>query len=232
MTLGDLIRHTSLKLGLDDTNGSDEYLLMIDWANEGVRDVLIETRVKLTSGTINLVGGTGDYTITTWLAIDDVQLNSANQQWSLKRVEIRDILAMRRGLVAQSNSAPMFYAVQGDMLMVYPTPATNDTITVYGVKEPTSALSSLTDDLFSTANKGNLPVYAQRAVEYYMLWQGAEYDDKRAPLTPLEYHQMYEADLVKVRKRERRMGGRMLPAARVGYPARNQPTRNDVYPGR
>lgn len=232
-TLGDLIRRVGLELGLDRNNSSDEQLLMVDWANEGVRDVLIETKCVMRSSTIDLTAGQGDYMLSNAvLAIPDRQFVAASdgQMWKLQRVSVQEILDLRMS-AAIADDTPRYYAAQGDTLMLYPAPSGDDSITIWTVPLPTEMSIDVHDPADPTY--GDLPIYAITAVEDYMLWRGARYDEKRAPHTPKDYRDFYDQSLMRVRKRARGMGGRGMNGARIGYPGQSRVARrNDTYPER
>lgn len=231
-TRGDLIRHTALELGLDQTVAGEEQLLMIDWADEAVRDVLMETRCTITTATPSLTASLGDYSWATligssFLEILNIQGTYAGNKRKLSRVSIEDILDRR--LATAANDVPRYFAAEGDTFLIYPAPGSGVTLTVYYIKQPTAMDTDARD--FTTATYGGIPIYAAHAVLQYMLWRGARHDEKRVPHTPAQYRQFYDDELKRVRKRVRRSGGRMLAPMQAGYPDRiSGQAFNDRYP--
>ncbi len=229
MTRGDLIRHCGLELGLDRTASSEEQLLMIDWANEGVRDVLIETRCRLEIGDQALTPGVGDYRVDAdVLAVDERTIEIATTK--LQIVGFEDIYDLRRSSGIVTNPDVTRIAVEGDMMMVWPTPSSAVTIRYVFVMLPTELAADGND--LGDSTYGGLPIYAHHAVLQYMLWRGSRYEGSRGSAhTPDEYHQFYKDELKRIRKRARRLGGRRMPGMTAGYPGgSNVGSREDIYP--
>jgi len=234
VTLGDLKRHIYLEFGLDKTADGDEDLLMEDWATQGVMDVLRETNVGVVNtNTITLSAGVSEYqnvfsTAPNILKILDVRLTSAQRDYFLEKVKLRDILKMK--LASAANDIPRYYSLEGGFLAVYPPPSATMVINTYSVQKPT-ALTADANDLANTTY-GGLPDVAQDAVLWYMRWRAAIYDEKKAPHKPSEFRQFYDDALVRVRRNDRRRGGRSAVGLSAGYPSRfgSTGTRNDRYP--
>ena len=231
-TRGDLKRHCALEVGLDRTTNSDEDLLMNDWAQDAIHDFLIETRSRLTSTTLNLSAGVADYSLATLnaniLGITEMQLTSGGTKYSLERVSVEEILDWRR--TTQANDRSRLYAVEGDLLAVYPTPASADTITAYIITKPTAMDTDFRD--WTTSTYGGIPSQHGPVLLAYMLWRAARYDERKVPHTPQQYRDQYEALIREARSRMRRMGGRRSAGMSAGYPGigGNPGTRNDIYP--
>lgn len=232
-TRGDLLRHIGLELGLDRNVGSDEYLLINDWAQDAIYDFLIETRSRLTSTTITLSAGVSDYSLFTLnaaiLEITDMQLTSGGTKYSLERVPLEQILDWRR--TSQAADRARVYSVEGDLLSVYPTPASADTITAYIVTKPTAMSGDAND--FTTVSFGGIPAQHAPVLLAYMRWRGALYDERKVPHTPDQYRTQYAQLLDEAKRRMRKMGGRRSPGMVAGYPGvgGNPGRRNDQYPG-
>ena len=230
-TRGDLKRHIAAEIGLDQTVGQTEDLLMNDWAQAAIYDFLIETRVHLAQGTINLSPGQQDYSLATAapnaLGITEASTASGGSWYGLERVSMEEMLDWRR--TSQTLDRTRKFANEGDLFMVYPTPASADTITYYGPVKPT-AFSADADD-FTTVNFGGIPPQHAHALISYMRWRAGIYDERKVPHTPDQLRQFYELELSRARRRIRRMGGRALPGLRAGYPDVGSPGyRNDLYP--
>ncbi len=225
MTRGELVTRVAQKLSFETTAASEELLLLQALANEGVVEVLINTRCNVDVGELTLVAATNNYRLdSTVLAILERTITTSYAPLNI--VSAADMYDMRRG---QNVSSPARYlASEGNLLMVYPTPTQTEIITFLYVAKPTLMTADGNDPALITY--GGIPIEYHRAIEYYMLWQGAEYDDKAAPQKPVEYMEMFEKECGKIRKRHRAKGGRGFTPARVGYPGSiNYPKRNDVY---
>src|SRR3954471_849154 len=110
--------------------------------------MLRRTHCYIKTDTLNLVANQGDYDLLTlkpsWLAIDDIYLTSSGSNFRIRRMATTDLINLR--LFQTSTSPVQMYALGGaNMLMVYPTPAQTDTLTVYYVAKPT-ALANANDD--------------------------------------------------------------------------------------
>jgi hypothetical protein len=218
-------------MGLDLTVGQLEDGLLNDWAQDAVYDFLIATRAKLGSGQITLSAGVGDYSLATVapnaMGITEATISSGGSQYGLERVHMDELLDWRR--TSQTLDRVRKYAVEGDLLMLYPTPASADTITYYGPMRPTAFTADNND--FTTATYGGIQPQHDTALLAYIRWRAAIYDERRLPHTPDQYRQFYNLELSKARQRMRRMGGRDPVGLRAGYPAGGSPgTRNDTYP--
>jgi hypothetical protein len=226
MTRADLIRHCALELGLDKTNGSDEYLLMVDWANDGVVDVLMETRIHLDTGDQALSAGTDDYYQDASILAVDERTIEANT-FPIQLVSISDIFEARRG--SASSDYVMKLAFEGDLMMVWPTPSSSVVVHYVYVPKPSPMTSDTHDPSVSTY--GGIPSWAHPAILSYMLWRGSRYDEKKTPHTPSQYHDFYQLELQKIRKRLKRIAGRSALGMTAGYPGRPSAGRfNDIYP--
>lgn len=230
-TRGDLKRHIAAEIGLDQTVAGVEDLLMNDWAQDAVYDFLIETRVHLASGTLALVAGQQDYSMVSAvpnaLGITEASISSGGSRYGLERVSMEELLDWRR--TSQTLDRTRKFACEGDLFMVYPTPAQADTITFYGPSRPTP-FSTDADD-FTTAAFGGIPVQHSPALISYMRWRAGIYDERKVPHTPDQLRQFYELELARARRRIRRMGGRTLPGLRAGYPDQGSPgNKSAIYP--
>src|SRR5262245_16000934 len=218
-------------MGLDLTVSNLEDLLLNDWAQDSIYDFLIETRVRLVQSTIALSAGQQDYSLASAvpnvLGITEAYLQSSTGRYGLERVRMDEIIERRRANTALDRVRK--YAVEGDLLMVYPTPQSADSIICYGPLKPTVFAADAND--FTTTTYGGIPAQHDVALLAYIRWRAAIYDERRLPHTPDQYRQFYQLELAKARKRMRRMGGRINPGITTGYPAVGSAgTRNDEYP--
>lgn len=208
-TLAQFRTRISAKLGLDNSASGDQTLID-DWVNEGYEDVLLRTRCKVSSATMDLTAGTADYTLPTdILAAIDMDIATSTDTFPLVRTDAEDILRRRRASTS-TDSPSRFYAVEGsNLLLVYPTPSAADTITIYYVPRPT-ALSATSDE------PSDIPSEFHKAIEFYALAEGADYDDDASSAQGERYRILYEQKLFELRKSMRWKGGRRLAPASVG----------------
>lgn len=226
MTRGRLIARVASAIGLDDTVGAAERTLMEEWAQQAVDDVLQKTHARMELGDLNLLSGISDYRLdATVLAVDDRTVSD-----DIQVVTTDEIYDLRRANA--SGGSLVRLAVEGDLALVYPTPSADYAIRFMFVKRPTRMSSDAHDPM--TETYGGLPSEsdAELALEYFMLWRAAEYDDKKTPMGPKEYREAYDGLLGQMRKNKRHKARRGLGPARVGYPGTTPSFRNDVYPQR
>jgi hypothetical protein len=192
-----------------------------------VVEVLRKTHCYVDIGELTLVAGTKDYRLdNTVLAILGRTIETSTSPITV--VPLDDMVDMRRG--GAISSPARYIAAEGSLLFIYPTPQdSGEIIRFYYVPRP-SLMTGDSDDP-SNATFGGIPQEFHRAIEYYMLWQGAEYDDKASPLKPTDLMALFEKECRDVRRDHRKKLGRGLAPSRVGYPgSARYPRRNDVYP--
>jgi hypothetical protein len=161
-------------------------------ANEAVVDILLKTGCYVTSATMTETSGTGDYTLDTGIMrVKGWQWSDGSTYSQPERVPIDVLLALRGNNSASTTWPASFYAVAGaNLLMVYPTPAASDTITVYYTPVPTAMSSGSHDP--SSATYGGIPVGFHPAIEQYMLWKLASADDDESSGQGERYRIAYE----------------------------------------
>jgi hypothetical protein len=241
MTLGDLVFRVSRSLGLNDDAGSDELKLMQKWANDSVIDVLLETHIYVSTFTQTLTAGTSEYQLSSSiLVIVDGKGTTSAFIGPYEVVSMAEMFEIQA--ISPVGSARKIIAIEGNLLIVSPTPDTGESITFYGVPRPTalvaSGLGTTSEDAHdpSQTTYGGIPAEYHRANEYYMLWRGAEYDDKRSmPYgkgAAQGYLDQYRSECNSIRKHKRNRAGRQTHGFRApGYPGRTfRSGRNDVYP--
>lgn len=209
-TLAQFRTRVSAKLGLDNTTGGDQGLID-DWVNEGYEQVLIRTGAKVQSDTLTLSASTASYTLSSSvLSVIDVYTLSGSTNYQLQRVTPEQIIRMRT-LNTTSSSPTRYYAVSGaDLFIVHPQPSAADTVEMIIVKRP-AALSASSD------TPSDLPSEWHKAIEYYALWQGGDYDDDQSSSQGERYRQTYEQYLSEVKQANQRKGGARLAPAQVNY---------------
>lgn len=245
MTRGEMIFEVSRSLGLDDTAGSDELILMQRWVNRGIVDVLEKTHCYLDIGTMALTSGITDYRIdSNILAMDNVTVpDLLGNPRELDIINMTDLLAYLSNVVVAGDS-PWKAAVEGTLMRVAPAPTSAVTLTYFYVPRPTpitadgTTAQDGTDP--STAAFGGIPAEYHDAIMMYMTWRGAEYNQQgggfyrgHAFAPGSAFEGIYNERIGIIKKSFRKKAGRGLHAGRIGYPDRQQnPTRNDVYPNR
>lgn len=210
-TLADFRLRIAAKLGLDNTVAGDQGLID-SWVNEAVAEVLTRSRVNVIAGNMALTPGFYDYTLPTQiLALDECFISPVgmNQAYLMTRKSPLEIIQLR---VGSSGGTPpvVFYALNGtNLLMVFPTPVLADVITLYYVPRPLP-LTGPTD------TPADIPVEWHKVVEYYGLWQGAQYQNDSASNQGTNFEKLYEDELAKLKRSALHRGGRKLSPAVVG----------------
>ena len=138
------------------------------WSDEGILEVCTRTRCLRSSFTAAAVSGQANYSIPTNLlgawAISRVEFNSVE----LEKAAFDDVEELlQTGETLATLKTPRYWCPLGREIVLVPTPATTDTIRVWGAKKA-EALSGGPDTL---ANLGIDESYGP-AVEDFMLHRG------------------------------------------------------------
>lgn len=183
-TLAQLRTRVSSKLGLDNSAGGEKTLLD-SWANEGVEDVLVRTHCRVREATLALTAGTETYTLdSSIMAVIDVYNTTTDVDYQMERVPPDYLNRLRRNGTGAVGPAT-YYTLQGtDLLKLWPTPGSGETLRMDYVPRPGTL--SLDADTPS-----EIPVRWHKAVELYMLWQGADYDDDTSSAQGDRYRRDY-----------------------------------------
>lgn len=183
--------------------------------NEAVVDVLMETQVYIVESTATLTDGQGDYVMdSNILIVKDVLVTSSGQNYIFDHVSPDEII-QRRAATNVSVGPSRKYALNGaNVLMLWPSPSTGDTLTFYYVPRPT-ALANPADDP-SSAALGGIPSEWHKAIQWYALWQAGDYMDDDSSHNGQDYRQEYEAWLKRIKKERSYKGGRRLGAITPG----------------
>jgi hypothetical protein len=226
---GQLVARVARKTGLDTTAGTDDVAFLQDLANAAVVEVLLATHVYLDIGEMNLISGTAEYRLdSNILAIDDGRGSTPAGIGNYEVIPLEEMIRLQSA-GSVSGTWKKMISFDNDLMVVNPTPSASEVLRFYYVPRPTA----MTDDTHdpSTSTYGGIASQHHRALEYYMLWQVAEDVEKRTPMGPNDYFQIFQGECKLIRQRKRQMQGRRLGPAQVGYPsARRFPLRNDVYP--
>lgn len=155
---------------MDTTADTDDSNALIDWANEGVVDVLLRTNCYAFSGDMTLSSGTVDYRLDTLiLRMLDLHVTGAGNR-RFEPVTFQELLDRRNN---NSNTGNVtYYATQGDMLLIHPNPSSTTNVRIYYIPRPTAMAADANDP--STSTYGGIPTEYHKAIEAYMMWQAAE----------------------------------------------------------
>lgn len=206
MTLEQIRNEVVRVIGLDSTaSGVDETLVDL-WANAGVLDVLLETHCYVKPTTTPTTAGVYDYDLSAAIMqVGDLYVTDGGQLYRLNRVTPSELIDMRVSGGVQAESPALHYAVSGaNLLMLYPTPATVYTLTLYYVPRPT-AMSFATHDP-SDPTYGGIPAEFHRAIVKYACAEAADYRDDQTSQHGDRYRADYDRQLGKIRKAISRKG--------------------------
>lgn len=211
LTLNNIRSRVAGRLGLDTTTSGSEMTLLDAFINQGYQDFLVRTGCFIERSTMTTTSGSADYdmsqNISQLVELYVTGTDGLNQR--MMRVMPADILDYRMTW-SDSDSPSRRYAVQGhNQLMLWPTPSSADTITLYYVPAP-STLSASSDV------PSLVPPQYHQALEYYALAEMADYDDDQSSAMGQSYLARYEQLVVRARREAMRMGGRRMAPARVG----------------
>lgn len=231
MNRGRLVTRVGNSFGLTTDIPNEELTLLQEWLQDGVVDVLLRTHCRSEIGDMGLTAGIAEYRIdTNILAILNGRVSSLAGLGDYTVVTMSEVLDMQVvNLVG--GGTEKFIAIEGDMMIVQPTPTTGDTIRFVYIARPQN-MTNDTDDP-SNATFGGIPPEYHYGIEDFMNWKAATYDQRRgSPVSAKDFHDIYIANCATIRKNVKRKQGRGLAPAKVGYPGRRLSSRNDTYPTR
>lgn len=214
-TLAQFRTRIAAKLGFDNTASSAEQSLIDSWVNEAVVEILLRTHCTVETGDMAVTAGTWDYQLDTdILAIRDLWKQGASGDVEpVIRMSEQEILDLHRSSTT-SDAAYLRYAVSGaNLLLVWPTPSSAYTLHLLYVPRPTTMTDGAHDPSVSTY--GRIPTEYHKAIEYYALWQGAEYDENQPAQGGERNRALFENYLAAViRPAMKRKGGAELGQVR------------------
>lgn len=223
MNLATFRSRISGAIGVDNTAGSDEQLLVDGWVNEAVVQFLVRTKSHFRTAALALTASQGDYELDTdILALRAAWIAPAGgaQQIPLRQVSPEEVIDFRR----YQNSVPdpsvrVFAQAGANFLMLYPTPGSNsDVLHVQYVPRP-AALSTSADSPSATAN-GNIQEEFHPVLENYAKWKAAEYANNGPSQLGQMWKAEFEAGLVQARIAHTRKSGMNTQRVRIGAPSR------------
>lgn len=187
-----------------------------------MRDILIKTRIRVRELSMDLTEDEHEYA----LDADVLQMlelyatNSNGDGRPLEPITLDEFNAKR--LFSDIGTTPVTeYTLQGsDLLLVYPSPGSGESIKGQYVPKPT-AMSATGNDP-STDTYGGIPVEYHDAIELYVLWHGARADDHQASARGQQYFARYYQRIAEMRRELLAKRGNRLPIARVGRRQRSR----------
>lgn len=225
-TLGTIRNVVSRKIGLNNTAGSSDQIMVDEWVNQAVEHILLRTHCRVLCSSMETTANIWKYELpAAILAIKDVWTTSTDQYGPLERWDPDTLLTYRQSNPQGANS--LRYAVMGsNLLLLYPTPTEAFEIDVFYVPKPGTATSET--DNFST-NSFGIPTEFHKAIELFTLWQAADFVDDQSSQRGESYRAQFEDFLGRtVLPAINRKGGNTGRVRTRRYPVISR--RNDVYP--
>lgn len=212
-TLLDLETRVGAKLGMDPANVSDEKTLIDSWINAGRDRVLLLVRPHVAIAELDLAADEGDYDLPPEvLALNEFTIALDDDTPPMQRVAPARILALRRYDDVDLDD-PRYFALDGDKLMIYPTPSSARVVTFYYVPQVTD-LSAPTHDP-SNVTYGGIPKIWHYAIELWACAQAGDQDDDQSSAQGQRYRQEFLEEIKTLRRWQIRRGGRRLPRVEI-----------------
>lgn len=223
MNLSDFRTRVARVTGLSTSN-SDDLDLIDDWVNEGVLQLLRDTKVNQITAALSVTAGSGDYTLDSdILSMSDLWYSPSDgvQNVVLEPVNSLDIQRMRLAQGA-ADVTPRYYALQGaNTILLYPEPgSSSDELHITYVPRP--AALSATADSPSDSTKGNIPSEFHSIIEAYAKWKAAEAEEHKPSQYGLSFQAEYERGTAKIRADMNRKAG--------VFKGKKTPGRRPVWP--
>lgn len=221
MNLTSLQRRIQRKVGLAAGTAGDEQTLVQEWADEAAVKFLQETKAVKKTAVMNLTANQGDYSLdSSVLAFEDVYINPSDgsQELMLVPMDSYDIRAMRRAASSTVSPPPGYYAYEGGILLLYPTPASSsDTLHIVFVEKPSGTfVGGAGTESWADATRGNIPTQYHDVLEAYVAWKASEYSNDSPSQNGQMYKQQWEQGILKTKITEAKRAGVRTPRARVG----------------
>lgn len=173
---------------------------------------MLQTGCKVAEADLALTAGEEDYTLdSAILLIKEAVASGSSGSYRMEQVSPAEIVDRRISTsAAASSGSTLLYALNGaNEFMVYPTPASADTVTFYYVPRPVT-LSSDSD------TPSEIPAEYHPAIEFYALWRLSSYDDDASSGQGERYREEYDRWVKKARRYVNSKGNVRLPRAKVG----------------
>jgi hypothetical protein len=216
-TFGTLKNRVNKRLGLDDTVGGTDDVLLGGFLNDAVRDFLIRTRININRAEVTTDTDTDDSELSGGvLAVNELYIQGGDgRTYSPIRTSPLQIIEWRRAGTAVGSPAVQHYALQGyDLFMWWPALAEGAIVIFYYVPRPTE-MTLVGNDPFVEAF-GGIPNEWHPALEMYAAWQMADVDDDATSQMGLSYQRQYLLLCKDAQRAMRHKGGRSLGQIRIG----------------
>ena len=215
MTLEQIRNEVVRVIGLDETEGQPDLNLVDSWASAAVLDILMETRCFVQPATMETTANQADYDLSTGiLHVLDLYVTDSGTAYRLKQVSPQQLIDMRVGSNVQAESPATHFSVAGsNLLMLYPTPTSVTTLTLYYVPRP--APMSFDSHNPSTAAYGGVPDEFHRAIVKFALAEAADYRDDQTSQHGDRYRKEYQFWVGKIRKAVNQKGHTETPAFEI-----------------
>ena len=216
MNLTTLKLRVQSSVGLAGATAGAEATLIEGWADEAVLKFLQKTKAVKQTASLTLTAGTADYTIdASILAFEDIYLVPVSgYEQMLTPEDTYAIRAMRRASSPVIASPPSFYAYEGNMLLLYPTPASSsDTLHMVYVGKPSGTFVGAAGSVsWLDATLGNIPTQYHDILESYVKMKAAQYSNDAPSQMGQTYKAEWEAGLIETKVTEAKRAG-----VRTGY---------------
>lgn len=207
MTKGTVRDRVASKIGM---SGTEELALLEGWVDEAVEQYLVETKARVREGIMTLTSGVSDYTLPAGiLSFSSVWVVPAapNDADTVELTQVGSSEMLRKRRYVYTGDNPNAYELLGmDLLRLYPTPSSGATLHVLYVPEPGSLNN--TDDL----SLAGVPLADHPAIEEYVSWKAADWDDDTSSKVGQAYLQGWEGGIRKAKMRRNRMDNGWGPA--------------------
>jgi hypothetical protein len=216
-TFATLKNRVNKRLGLDDTSGGVDDVLLSGYLNDAVRDFLVRTRINVNRAEVPIDSETDDSELSGGvLAVNELYVvGSDSRTYTPIKTSPQQIVDWRRASVTSGSLTVQHYALQGhDLFMWYPALVEGTTVVFYYVPRPTEMVLAGNDPFVEAF--GGIPNEFHPALEIYAAWQMADVDDDSTSQMGLTYQRQYLLLVKDAQRAMRRKGGRSLGPARVG----------------
>ncbi len=215
-TLAQFRTAVASEIGLDNSTSGDQPSIDL-WVNEGVVDVVNRSQCRIRCATITLTAGTWKYTLdASILNVVKAYVSTSTGSYPLEFVTGDDIIDMQSASSA-SVSPAQYYSVEGsDFLLLYPSPASADTLNVFYAPVP-ATLSASSD------SPVEIPANYHKLVEFYAEARGASWSDDAGAQLGNFYLQRYEQELRRMKRDVAFTGNHRLPTATINSSRRRLP---------
>lgn len=149
-TTANLITHVCNVTGMNSTASSADRALILTWLQQSVYRIAVDAEVVHdTPSTIALTQGTAEYTLSGYLAIDDMTIiDTVNNITGapVEQITMAEMDVLRQG--SQAQGTPYVYAVDYPNIVFYPTPGAGCSYTIKTVIDGPTLADSATNLTF------------------------------------------------------------------------------------